>query len=84
MTSDVAAPPAGSAPAGGPPAGSADVQRQITALEHARNLLSHASTCHHDDLLGCPGFQEWFAAYLESAPPAARPATPVPSARPAR
>jgi DNA-binding transcriptional MerR regulator len=51
----------------------ADVQRQITALEHARNLLSHASTCHHDDLLACPRFQEWFAAYLESSTsPAAR------------
>ncbi|MGA2830882.1 MAG: MerR family transcriptional regulator [Streptosporangiaceae bacterium] len=58
----------------------ADVQRQITVLEHARGLLSHASTCHHDDLLGCPGFQEWFAAYLESRPPAgpAPPAGPTP------
>lgn len=50
----------------------ADVQRQITALEHARNLLGHASTCHHDDLLACPRFQEWFAAYLEGTSPAAR------------
>jgi DNA-binding transcriptional MerR regulator len=42
----------------------ADVERQITALEHARKLLSHAATCHHDDLLACPGFQEWFETYL--------------------
>jgi DNA-binding transcriptional MerR regulator len=54
----------------------ADVQRQITALEHARGLLSHALTCHHDDMLGCPRFQEWFAAYLESRPPAG-PAPPA-------
>ena len=46
----------------------ADVERQIAALEHARDLLSHASTCHHDDLLACPGFQEWFAAYLSTFP----------------
>ena len=45
-----------------------DVERQIAALEHARDLLSHASTCHHDDLLACPGFQEWFAAYLATFP----------------
>ncbi|MGD0935757.1 MAG: MerR family transcriptional regulator [Streptosporangiaceae bacterium] len=44
----------------------ADVGRQITALEHARKLLSHAATCHHDDLLACPGFQEWFETYLNS------------------
>jgi len=42
----------------------ADVERQITALEHARKLLSHAATCRHDDLLACPGFQEWFETYL--------------------
>jgi DNA-binding transcriptional MerR regulator len=46
----------------------ADVERQIAALEHARDLLSHASTCHHDDLLACPSFQEWFAAYLSTFP----------------
>jgi DNA-binding transcriptional MerR regulator len=51
----------------------ADVQRQITALEHARGLLSHASTCHHDDLLACPRFQEWFTAYLAASPQGARP-----------
>jgi DNA-binding transcriptional MerR regulator len=45
----------------------ADVERQITALEHARKLLSHAATCHHDDLLACPGFQEWFETYLNSS-----------------
>lgn len=46
-----------------------DVERQITALEHARGLLTHASTCHHDDLLACPGFQQWFAAYLQTTRP---------------
>jgi DNA-binding transcriptional MerR regulator len=46
----------------------ADVDRQIAALEHARKLLSHASTCHHDDLLACPGFREWFAGYLATFP----------------
>ena len=45
----------------------ADVERQITALEHARKLLSHAATCHHDDLLACPGFQEWFETYLNQS-----------------
>ena len=45
----------------------ADVERQITALEHARKLLSHAATCRHDDLLACPGFQEWFETYLNSS-----------------
>jgi DNA-binding transcriptional MerR regulator len=45
-----------------------DVERQIAALEHARDLLSHASTCHHDDLLACPGFQQWFATYLSTFP----------------
>jgi DNA-binding transcriptional MerR regulator len=45
-----------------------DVERQIAALEHARDLLTHASTCHHDDLLACPGFQQWFAAYLATFP----------------
>ena len=45
-----------------------DVERQIAALEHARDLLSHASTCRHDDLLACPGFQEWFAGYLSTFP----------------
>jgi DNA-binding transcriptional MerR regulator len=45
-----------------------DVERQIAALEHARDLLSHASTCHHDDLLTCPGFQDWFAGYLATFP----------------
>ncbi len=45
----------------------ADVERQITALEHARKLLSHAATCHHDDLLTCPGFQEWFETYLNQS-----------------
>ena len=52
-----------------------DVERQIAALEHARDLLSHASTCHHDDLLACPGFQEWFATYLATFP--ARAHTPA-------
>jgi DNA-binding transcriptional MerR regulator len=52
-----------------------DVERQIAALEHARDLLSHASTCHHDDLLACPGFQEWFATYLAAFP--ARAHTPA-------
>jgi DNA-binding transcriptional MerR regulator len=52
-----------------------DVERQIAALEHARDLLSHASTCHHDDLLACPAFQEWFAGYLSSFP--ARERTPA-------
>ena len=46
----------------------ADVERQIAALEHARDLLAHASTCHHDDLLACPRFQEWFAGYLATFP----------------
>ena len=50
----------------------ADVERQIAALEHARNLLAHASTCRHDDLLACPRFQEWFAGYLASFPARAR------------
>jgi DNA-binding transcriptional MerR regulator len=45
-----------------------DVERQIAALEHARDLLTHASTCRHDDLLACPGFQEWFAGYLATFP----------------
>ena len=45
----------------------ADVEHQITALEHARKLLSHAATCHHDDLLTCPGFQEWFETYLNQS-----------------
>jgi DNA-binding transcriptional MerR regulator len=45
-----------------------DVERQIAALEHARDLLSIASTCRHDDLLACPGFQEWFAGYLSTFP----------------
>jgi DNA-binding transcriptional MerR regulator len=52
-----------------------DVERQIAALEHARDLLSHASTCHHDDLLACPSFQDWFAAYLSTFP--ARQRTPA-------
>ncbi len=42
------------------------MERQITALEHARKLLSHAATCPHDDLLACPGVQEWFETYLDS------------------
>jgi len=46
----------------------ADVERQIAALEHARKLLAHASTCHHDDLLACPSFQQWFAGYLATFP----------------
>jgi DNA-binding transcriptional MerR regulator len=41
-----------------------DVERQITALEHARELLTHALRCRHDDILTCPSFQEWFAVYL--------------------
>ena len=45
-----------------------DVERQIAALEHARDLLTHASTCRHDDLLACPGFREWFAGYLATFP----------------
>ena len=45
-----------------------DVERQIAALEHARDLLTHASTCHHDDLLACPSFQDWFAGYLATFP----------------
>jgi DNA-binding transcriptional MerR regulator len=52
-----------------------DVERQIAALEHARDLLSHASTCHHDDLLACPSFQDWFAGYLSTFP--ARERTPA-------
>jgi DNA-binding transcriptional MerR regulator len=52
-----------------------DVERQIASLEHARDLLAHASTCHHDDLLACPGFQEWFAGYLATFP-ARQPADP--------
>src|SRR6201996_2795427 len=52
-----------------------DVERQIAALEHARDLLSHASTCHHDDLLACPSFQDWFAGYLATFP--ARQRTPA-------
>jgi DNA-binding transcriptional MerR regulator len=52
-----------------------DVERQIAALEHARDLLSHASTCHHDDLLACPSFQDWFAGYLSTFP--ARQRTPA-------
>jgi DNA-binding transcriptional MerR regulator len=51
----------------------ADVERQIAALEHARDLLTHASSCHHDDLLACPGFQEWFAGYLAAFPARERP-----------
>jgi DNA-binding transcriptional MerR regulator len=42
----------------------ADVERQITALDHARGLLAHALRCRHDDILACPSFQEWFAVYL--------------------
>jgi len=45
-----------------------DVERQITALEHARGLLAHALDCHHEDLLACPGFQEWFADYTRLGP----------------
>jgi DNA-binding transcriptional MerR regulator len=45
-----------------------DVERQIAALDHARDLLTHALSCHHDDLLACPGFQDWFAAYLATFP----------------
>jgi DNA-binding transcriptional MerR regulator len=60
----------------------ADVERQIAALEHARDLLTHASTCHHDDLLACSGFQEWFAGYLAAFPgreaPAGANAQPAP------
>jgi DNA-binding transcriptional MerR regulator len=41
----------------------ADVERQITALDHARELLAHALRCRHDDILACPSFQEWFAVY---------------------
>lgn len=52
-----------------------DVQRQITALEHARGLLTHALDCHHDDLLACPGFRQWFATHVGTTPPA--PGTPV-------
>jgi len=44
------------------------VERQITALEHARGLLAHALDCHHEDLLACPGFQEWFADYTRLGP----------------
>lgn len=45
-----------------------DVERQIAALEHARNMLTLALNCRHDDLLACPGFQEWFAGYLATFP----------------
>ena len=41
------------------------MERQITALEHARKLLSHAATRHHD-AAARPGFQEWFITYLNS------------------
>jgi DNA-binding transcriptional MerR regulator len=44
----------------------ADVERQITALDHARELLTHALRCRHDDILACPSFQEWFTAYQEA------------------
>lgn len=54
----------------------ADVERQLAALERARDLLTHASSCHHDDLLACPGFQQWFAGYLAAFPPAEEPGRP--------
>ena len=50
-----------------------DVERQIAALEHARNMLTLALNCHHDDLLACPGFQDWFAGYLATFPDRERP-----------
>ena len=50
-----------------------DVERQIAALEHARNMLTLALDCRHDDLLACPGFQEWFAGYLAAFPDRERP-----------
>jgi MerR family transcriptional regulator, copper efflux regulator len=45
-----------------------DVERQIAALDHARKMLTLALDCHHDDLLACPAFQDWFAGYLATFP----------------
>jgi DNA-binding transcriptional MerR regulator len=50
-----------------------DVERQIAALEHARKMLTLALDCRHDDLLACPGFQDWFAGYLATFPDRERP-----------
>jgi DNA-binding transcriptional MerR regulator len=50
----------------------ADVERQITSLDHARELLTHALRCRHDDILACPSFQEWFAGYLGTGPQGGR------------
>src|SRR5438034_61282 len=35
----------------------ADVQRRIAELDHARDLLTHALRCRHDDIGTCPKFQ---------------------------
>ncbi|MEV6522754.1 MerR family transcriptional regulator [Longispora sp. NPDC051575] len=35
----------------------ADVQRRLTELDHARDLLHHALRCGHENILHCPGFQ---------------------------
>ncbi|MQA87911.1 MAG: MerR family DNA-binding transcriptional regulator [Streptosporangiales bacterium] len=46
----------------------ADIDTQITRLEIARERLTHAVRCDHEDILACPTFQRALARYLETLP----------------
>lgn len=45
-----------------------DIERRMADLAHARELLSHAAACEHDDITQCPIFRAHLAAWTEAAP----------------
>jgi DNA-binding transcriptional MerR regulator len=45
----------------------AEIEARIADLEHARELLSHAVRCPHEDITTCPVFREQLAVWTAAA-----------------
>lgn len=45
-----------------------DIDRRMADLAHARELLSHALACEHENITQCPNFRAHLAGWTEAAP----------------